>query len=176
MDGLIRILGRVINREIGHFHENGIRLRHLGRLDALPPRLQREVRDAIDLTRDNRRMTLSVAFNYGSRAEIVHAVQRLIDEGVRAEEVDEDRLASYLYTDGIPDPDLIIRTGGDMRLSNFLLWQAAYAEFYSTQTYWPDFGRDEIDQALRTYAARERRFGAAPRSERKKPHGAARRS
>ena len=171
VDGLIRILGRVINREIGHFHENGIRLRHLGRLDALPPRLQREVQDAIELTRHNTRMTLSVAFNYGSRVEIVHAVQRMMEDGVEPEAVNEDLFSSYLYTAGTPDPDLIIRTGGDMRLSNFLLWQAAYAEFYATPTYWPDFGRDEIDQALREYAARERRFGGLPERDGKKPYG-----
>jgi undecaprenyl diphosphate synthase len=162
VDGLIRILGRVINREIGHFHKNGIRLRHLGRLDALPVRLQKQVHDAIELTKDNSRMTLAVAFNYGSRMEIVEAVRRVIADGIQPDAVDEQVFASYLDTAGLPDPDLIIRTGGEMRLSNFLLWQAAYAELYSTPTYWPDFGRDEIDQALESYASRERRFGAAP--------------
>jgi undecaprenyl diphosphate synthase len=162
VEGLMRILGRVINREIGHLHENGIRLRHLGRLDALPPRLQKQVQDAIDLTRDNTRMTVSVAFNYGGRAEIVHAVQRIVANGVPPAAIDEALVSSYLDTAGVPDPDLIVRTGGEMRLSNFLLWQAAYAEFYATPTYWPDFGRDEIDEALRTYAARERRFGGVP--------------
>ena len=170
VEGLIRILGRVISREIGHFHENGIRLRHLGRLDALPSRLQKQVLDAIELTKDNTRMTLCVAFNYGSRAEIVHAVQRIVADGVPPEQIDDERIQSYLYTAGMPDPDLIIRTGGEMRLSNFLLWQAAYAELYPTQTYWPDFGRDDIDEALQTYAARERRFGAVPARNGKKPH------
>jgi len=162
VEGLLRILGRVINREIGHLHENGIRLRHLGRLDALPPRLQKQVQDAIELTKNNTGMTVSVAFNYGGRAEIVHAVQQIVADGVPAAEIDEALICSYLDTAGVPDPDLIIRTGGEMRLSNFLLWQAAYAEFYATPTYWPDFGRDQIDEALRTYAARDRRFGGVP--------------
>ena len=159
VEGLIRILGRVINREIGHFHENGIRLRHLGRLDRLPPRLQKQVQDAIALTKDNTRMTLCVAFNYGSHAEITQAVQQIIRDGLTPEHVDEETIARYLYTAGLPDPDLIIRTGGEMRLSNFMLWQAAYAEFYATETYWPDFGRDEIDRALAVFAGRERRYG-----------------
>jgi undecaprenyl diphosphate synthase len=164
VEGLIRILGRVINREIGHFHENGIRLRHLGRLDRLPPRLQKQVQDAIELTRNNTRMTLCVAFNYGSRAEITQAVQAILRDGLAPEQVDEQTIERYLFTAGLPDPDLIIRTGGEMRLSNFLLWQAAYAEFYATATYWPDFGRDEIDRALRAFAARERRYGGAEES------------
>jgi undecaprenyl diphosphate synthase len=163
VDGLLRILGRVINREISHLHEHGIRLRHIGRLDALPPRLQRQVADAIELTRANTRMTVSVAFNYGGRAEIVDALRRIVGDGVPPEQIDERLVARHLYTAEIPDPDLIIRTGGEMRLSNFLLWQAAYSEFYATPTYWPDFGREEIDRALRSFAARERRFGATPR-------------
>ena len=163
VDGLLRILGRVINREIGHLHKNGIRLRHIGRLDALPPRLQRQVADAIELTKANTHMTVSVAFNYGGRAEIADALRQIVIDGVPPEQIDERLIARHLYTADIPDPDLIIRTGGEMRLSNFLLWQAAYAEFYVTPTYWPDFGREEIDRALRSFAARERRFGAAPR-------------
>jgi undecaprenyl diphosphate synthase len=162
VEGLIRILGRVINREIGHFHQNGIRLRHLGRLDRLPSRLQKQVNDAIELTKGNTRMTLCVAFNYGSRAEIVEAVQRIVADGLPQDQIDEGTIGRYLSTAGLPDPDLIVRTGGEMRLSNFLLWQAAYAEFYATPTYWPDFGRDEIDRALSAYAARERRFGGVP--------------
>jgi undecaprenyl diphosphate synthase len=162
VDGLMRILGRALNREVAHLHEHGVRLVHIGRLDALPDRLQRKVREAIELTRTNTGITVALAFNYGGRAEIAHAVQRLVEEGVPAAEITEERTAAYLYTAALPDPDLIIRTGGEMRLSNFLLWQAAYAEFYATPTYWPDFGPAEIDRALYAYAARERRYGAVP--------------
>jgi undecaprenyl diphosphate synthase len=162
VDGLLRILGRGINREIEHLHRHNIRVRHLGRLDSLPPRLQRQVEDAVELTRNNTGMTVLVAFNYGGRAEIVHALQQIVADGVPAEQIDEGRVSAYLYTAGVPDPDLVIRTGGEMRLSNFLLWQAAYAEFYATPTYWPDFGREEIDRALQVFAARERRFGGVP--------------
>jgi undecaprenyl diphosphate synthase len=160
VNGLIRLLGRVLDRELAQLHNNGIRLLHLGELDVLPEQLQRRVVDAIKLTRDNTGMTVSLAFNYGGRAEIVQAVRRIVADGLPADSIDEATIASHLYTSGVPDPDLIVRTGGDMRLSNFLLWQAAYAEFYSTPTYWPDFGRDDIDKALETFAARERRFGA----------------
>jgi len=159
VDGLLRILGRGISREIDHMHQHDIRVRHLGRLDTLPARLQRQVVEAIALTKDNTGMTVCVAFNYGSRAEIADALRRIVADGIAAAAVDEELVASYLYTAGMPDPDLIIRTGGELRLSNFLLWQAAYAEFYATPTYWPDFGRDEIDAALTAFAARERRFG-----------------
>lgn len=162
VDGLLRLLNRALNREVKHFHRNNIRLLHLGRLDALAPRLQKQVEDAIYLTQANTRMTVSLAFNYGSRAEIVDAARRMIKDGIAADAVDEQLVSSYLYTADLPDPDLIIRTGGDMRLSNFLLWQAAYAEFYSTLTYWPAFGPEEIDEALRVYAQRDRRFGTAP--------------
>jgi undecaprenyl diphosphate synthase len=165
VDGLMRILGRVIRRELGHLHENGIRLLHLGRLEGLPPRLRRQVEEAMELTRHNRRMTLAIAFNYGGRAEIVDAVRRIVAAGVRPEEVDEALVARYLYTAELPDPDLIIRTGGEMRLSNFLLWQGAYAEFYSTPVYWPDFGEEDIDQALLAYSQRQRRFGRLPQDE-----------
>lgn len=157
--GLMAILAQVIDRETLELHRNGVQLRHIGRLHGLPQSLRARVLHAVDLTRNNDRLILNVAFNYGGRAEIVQAVRRLIEDGVRAEDVSEDLLASYLYTSGLPDPDLIIRTAGEMRLSNFLLWQAAYAEYWSTPAYWPDFGREELFQALRDYASRQRRFG-----------------
>lgn len=157
--GLLRILEEVINRETKNFHENGIKLRHLGRLDRLSKRLQRAVHRAMELTKDNTRMTLSIAFDYGGRAEIVDAVQCILRQGIPPESVNEALLSSYLYTAGLPDPDLIIRTGGEMRLSNFLLWQSAYSEYYSTPTFWPDFGREDIEKALITYSQRKRRFG-----------------
>lgn len=159
VSGLMRILSRVIKRETNNFHKEGIRLRHLGRLDGLSPKLQQEVLDAIELTKDNQRMTVCIAFNYGGRAEILDAVRRLMTNGVDPQGLDEISFSRYLYTADIPDPDLIIRTAGEMRVSNFLLWQGAYAEFYSIPIYWPDFESTHIDEALLAYSQRRRRFG-----------------
>ena len=159
VNGLMRILGHVIKRETNNFHKEGIRLRHLGRLDGLSPKLQQQVLDAIELTKGNRRMTVCIAFNYGGRAEILDAVRRLMANGVDPQGLDETAFARYLYTADIPDPDLIIRTAGEMRVSNFLLWQGAYAEFYSIPIYWPDFDCAHIDEALLAYSQRRRRFG-----------------
>ncbi|KPK46525.1 MAG: hypothetical protein AMJ77_05835 [Dehalococcoidia bacterium SM23_28_2] len=159
VQGLMRILGRVIKRETKHLHENGIRLIHLGRLDALSTKLQQEVLDAIELTKNNDRMTVCIAFNYGGRAEILDAARCLMSNGMSPDELDERVFSAYLYTADIPDPDLIIRTAGEMRISNFLLWQGAYAEFYCTDVYWPDFDNEDIDRALLDYSQRKRRFG-----------------
>jgi undecaprenyl diphosphate synthase len=117
------------------------------------------VRHAIELTRDNDRLTLNVAFNYGGKAEILDAVKRIIRDGVRPEDVDENLIARYLYTAGLPDPDMIIRTGNESRISNFMLWQGAYSEYYFTPVLWPDFDKDELRKALEDYTRRERRFG-----------------
>jgi undecaprenyl diphosphate synthase len=160
VSALIKLLGRVLERELRALHENDIRLLHFGSLAPLSPDLQKKVCDAIELTRNNKGLTVCLAFNYGGRAEIAEAVRRIVREGIPASEITEDVVAAHLDTRGIPDPDLIIRTAGEMRLSNFLLWQAAYAEYYATPTYWPDFDEAEIDRALAAYAARERRFGA----------------
>ena len=156
---LMQLVARVIKREIKELHERGVRLVHLGRLDNLAPSLRRQVLDAIDLTKGNAQMTVAIAFDYGGRAEIVDAVRRIIVDGLSPDQVDEETISSYLYTAGMPDPDLVIRTASEMRLSNFLIWQAAYAEYYSTPTYWPDFGPESVEEALRAYAQRERRFG-----------------
>ena len=160
VSGLMAILGEVIDRETAELHANGVRLRHIGSLDGLPPHLQQRVRYAVDLTRHNTRLTVNVAFNYGGRAEIVEAARRLIRAGVRPEDVDEEVVGAHLYTGGMRDPDLIIRTAGEMRMSNFLLWQAAYAEYWCTPLYWPDFGKDHLLQALHDFARRERRYGS----------------
>ena len=157
--GLIRILGRAIDRETKDFHRHGVRLRLLGRADKLSPALQRKVSHAIELTKDNDRLTLSVAFDYGGRDELVEAVKHIVTDGIPPEGIDESLVNGYLYTAGMPDPDLIIRTAGEMRLSNFLLWQAAYSEYYATPTYWPDFGPEDVEKALAAYSQRERRFG-----------------
>lgn len=157
--GLMRILEEVIDREVQNLHKNGVQLRHIGRLEGLSQRLQQAVRDALELTKENDRLILNVAFNYGGRSEILDAVRRLMGDGISPQELSEELFERYLYTAGLPPPDLIIRTGGEMRLSNFLTWQAAYAEYYSTPTYWPDFNEEELHKALLAYSQRERRFG-----------------
>jgi undecaprenyl diphosphate synthase len=157
--GLMSIFARVIDRELKELHEEGVQLRHVGRLEGISRSLRARVHHAIDLTKNNDRIILNVAFNYGGRAEIVDAVKRIIRSGVQAEEVTEELIGRYLYTTDCPDPDLIIRTSGEFRTSNFLLWQAAYAEYYVTPTYWPDFDKDELYKALLAFSQRHRRFG-----------------
>jgi undecaprenyl diphosphate synthase len=157
--GLLRILERMIQRELQALHKQGVRLRHIGLLDRLPRRLQKQVLDAIELTKENDRIVLNVAFDYGGRAEIVQAVQRVIHDGIAADQVNEELLSQYMYTAGQPDPDLIIRTGGELRTSGFMLWQSAYAEYYVTPTFWPDFDRAELYTALEAFSQRDRRFG-----------------
>jgi undecaprenyl diphosphate synthase len=164
VQGLIRLLGETIDRQLHELHEQGVRLNHIGRLDRLPKRLQKRVRGAIDLTKDNTRITLNVAFDYGGRYEIVNAVRRIIQDGVPAENVTEDLISHYLYTSDLPDPDFIIRTSGEFRISNFMIWQGAYAEYYITPTYWPDFGQEELYEALQSYAERDRRFGGVKKT------------
>lgn len=159
VNGLLRILQRMIRRELQELHKQGVKLRHLGRLDRLPESLQKQVLEAIELTKNNERIVLNVAFDYGGRAEIVHAVQQIIRDGIPPEKVTEDLLSSYMYTAAQPDPDLIIRTSGEMRSSGFMLWQSAYTEYYVTPTYWPDFGREELYRALIAFSQRDRRFG-----------------
>jgi undecaprenyl diphosphate synthase len=157
--GLIAILEEVIDRELKSLHENGVQLRHIGKLERLSDTLQDKVKHAIELTKDNDRLILNVAWNYGGRAEIVHAIQAIIRDGIPPEEITEELVSCYLYTCDCPDPDLIIRTSGEMRVSNFLIWQGAYSELYVTPHYWPDFGPDELLEALHDYAQRERRYG-----------------
>ena len=159
---LIRLIDHFIERELKALHQNGVRLRHLGSLAPLSSQLQRRVEEAVEQTKGNDRITVNMAFNYGGRQEIVDAVRRIVEDGVPAERIDEALFSSYLYTADLPDPDLLIRTAGEMRLSNFLLWQCHYAEYYVTPTYWPDFGSEEIEQALLVYSQRQRRFGGAP--------------
>ena len=156
---LLEIVKEVIRSEVEELHRGGIRLRHIGRLDRLPEDLRRSIHESIELTRHNSRITLCVAFDYGGRAEIVEAVRAMIADEVRPEDVSESLLRQYMYTDGMPDPDLIIRTSGEERLSNFLIWQAAYAEYYTTPVFWPDFDEAEVDKALEAYSGRRRRFG-----------------
>ncbi|MGC8873917.1 MAG: isoprenyl transferase [Chloroflexia bacterium] len=159
VQGLLGLLNEVIERETDELHRNGVRVCHIGRLEGLPEPLQAKIRWAVERTRDNTRMILNVAFNYGGRAEIVDACRRAIAAGLAPEEVTEERFASFLYTAGCPDPDLVIRTAGEMRLSNFLIWQSAYSEFYSTPVLWPDFGKEDLQAAIQAYGQRIRKFG-----------------
>ena len=167
IQGLMRILSEKIDQEIDSLHKNGARLLHLGRLDRLPEKLREKIHRAIELTKNNTKITLSIAFDYGGRIEILTALQRIIEEGVSPQELNETLFGNYLYTASLPDPDLIIRTGGEIRLSNFLLWQSAYSELYFTPVLWPDFGREEIEKALLAYSVRERRFGGLPKEKSK---------
>lgn len=160
--GLLSIFDRVIDRELGELHKEGVQLRHIGRMEHLSSKFRRKIQDAIDVTRNNQRLVLNVAFDYGGRAELVDAIRRIVADHVPVERIDEALVSSYLYTAGCPDPDLIIRTSGEMRLSNFLIWQSAYSEIYTTPTLWPDFDKGELYKALKAYDKRERRFGLAP--------------
>jgi undecaprenyl diphosphate synthase len=159
VNGLMRILEDVIDKELSELDEQGVQIRHLGRLDQLAPALQEKVLDAVDTTQHNSKLVLNVAFNYGGRDEIVQAIQQMLKDGVSPESVTPELVGKYLYTAGVPDPDLIIRTSGELRISNFLIWQAAYSEWYVTPTYWPDFGKEEFRKALDEYADRDRRYG-----------------
>jgi len=159
VQGLMHILEDVIDRELQELNDQGVQLRHIGRLDQLEPKLRDKVLYAMDYTKNNDRLVLNVAFNYGGRDEIVCAIQRMIRDGVKAEDVTDELVSQYLFTAGVPDPDLIIRTSGELRGSNFLIWQGAYCEWYFTPTYWPDFNKQEFLKALTEYSKRERRFG-----------------
>ncbi len=159
---LMRLFEQTLQEEVDELHQNGVRIRVIGRRERLSARLCRLVEEAETRTRENSRGALNVAINYGGRAEIVDAVRSLAREGQDLRKLDEETLAAHLYTAGLPDPDLIIRTAGELRTSNFLIWQAAYAELYVTQTLWPDFGAADLEAALADYAVRVRRFGGVP--------------
>ena len=159
VNGIIRLLSENLDRAIEIAHGQNIRIRHLGKEDRLPQAVQKKARAAIELTRNNSGLTVNIAFNYGGRSEIVNAAQEIVRRRVNINSLDESVFSGYLYTAGMPDPDLFIRTGGEMRLSNFLIWQSAYAELYFTPVLWPDFGRDELEKALADYGRRQRRFG-----------------
>jgi len=165
VQGLMGIVQDVIDRELEELNREGVQLRHIGRLERLEPRLRGKVLKAIERTKNNDRLILIVAFSYGGRDEIVWAIQRMMKDGILPENVDDEMVSRYLYTAGVPDPDLVIRTSGELRISNFLIWQAAYSEWYFTPTYWPDFNKDEYRLALEAFAHRERRYGKVSSSE-----------
>jgi undecaprenyl diphosphate synthase len=163
--GLMKIFEDVIDRELQELHDQGVQLRHIGRLDRLDPAFRDKVLYALETTRHNSRLVLNVAFNYGGRDEIVNAIQQMIREGVKAEDVTTELVNQYLFTAGVPDPDLIIRTSGELRGSNFLIWQGAYSEWYFPPVYWPDFDKEQLRLALEEYGHRERRYGRVSRAK-----------
>ena len=159
VEGLMAIMEEFIDKELDELDAEGVQIRHVGKMEGVRPSLQRKIQESIERTRDNQRLVLNVAFNYGGRDEIVQAVRRIVREGIPADAITEETIAERLYTAGIPDPDLVIRTSGEIRTSNFLPWQAAYAEWYFTPVLWPDFGREHLLAAIADYNHRERRFG-----------------
>ncbi|MCD6302345.1 MAG: isoprenyl transferase [Anaerolineae bacterium] len=156
---LLALAESVLDNRLQELHEAGVRLRHLGRTEGLPQAIVTKIARAEELTAGNTRLGLNIAFNYGGRAEIVDAFKALMAEGLSPEAIDEQTISDHLTTRGLPDPDLVIRTAREMRLSNFLIWQAAYAEYYSTEVLWPDFGREDLYEALAAFQNRHRRFG-----------------
>ena len=159
VEGLMEIFADASERETRSLHRNGVRIRHIGSFENVPLAQARSIERAVELTRDNDRLQMNVAFNYGGRAEVVRAVREIVAEGVPPEEIDEETITRHLYTAGMPDPDLVIRTAGEMRLSNFLIWQASYSEYYFSSKMWPDFGEEDFRHALDAYATRRRKFG-----------------
>ncbi|MDH5606401.1 MAG: isoprenyl transferase [Anaerolineae bacterium] len=159
VSGLMNIFDDVFDRELVELNRQGAQLRHIGRMEGIPPNMKRRIIQGVEATKDNDKFVLNVAFNYGGRDEIVYAIQQIVKDGIPEDEITEELVSEYLFTKGIPDPDLVIRTSGEQRISNFLLWQSAYAEWVFPDTFWPDFGREELLDAIRDYAHRERRFG-----------------
>ena len=165
VSGLLDLLQSVIASEVGKLHRNNVRIRRLGVRSRLPAPLAEAIESAVSLTAANTGLELCVAFDYGGRAEIVEAVRRIVASGTAPEDVTEEMVRANLYLPDVPDPDLIIRTAGEQRLSNFLIWQAAYSEYYQTPTFWPDFDAAEVERALDEYKRRNRRFGALPKED-----------
>jgi undecaprenyl diphosphate synthase len=159
VQGLMKIFEDVIDSELQELHDKGVQIRLIGRLDRLAPDIREKVIHALDYTQHNRRLILNVAFNYGGRDEIVNAIQCMIRDGVDVNQVTESLVNQYLFTFGVPDPDLIIRTSGELRGSNFLIWQGAYSEWYFPPVYWPDFDKEQLRLAIEEYGHRERRYG-----------------
>ena len=157
--GLMRLLAESLDKEVDELHRNGVQLRHIGDLAPLSDILKSRIQAAIELTKNNNRLVANIAFNYGGRQEITAAVREIVREQIPPEEITEDVISAHLYTAGQPQVELIIRTSGEFRVSNFLLWQGAYAEYYISPLYWPDFDKDEFYKALQTFGQRDRRFG-----------------
>jgi len=162
VEGLMNIFDDVFDRELNELHKRGAQLRHVGRLEGVRPSMIEKIKRGVERTKNNQRLVLNVAFNYGGRDEILHVVRKIVESGVKPEEVTPELIEKSLFTSGSPDPDLVIRTSGEMRTSNFLLWQTAYSEWYFPEVFWPDFGREQLLEAIQEYSQRERRFGLVP--------------
>jgi len=159
VESLFALLEAAIRDETDELRAQGVRVRLLGRLDELPPHTRRSIESALEATEGGQRLQLNIAFNYAGRTELVDAIRRIVEAGTPAAEIDEQTVSAQLYTAGMPDPDLVIRTGGEQRLSNFLIWQSAYAELVVSETLWPDFGPQALDASLAEFTRRSRRFG-----------------
>ncbi len=156
---LMDLLAHTIKNELDELHENGVVINFIGDLTKLNFKLQEILNNAVEHTKDNKGVKLQIAFNYGSRDEIVNAVKKIVSQGVQADDITEDLISKQLYTQNIPDPDLLIRTGGEMRISNYLLWQIAYSEIFVTKEYWPDFDEKSLAGAIEEFGNRQRRYG-----------------
>ena len=163
--GILKLMEEALIKQTPQLHEKNIKVIHLGKIDRLEESMKLALQNAQDLTKFNPGITLNVAFDYVGRDEILEAVRSLIREQIQPEEIDEALFSSHMYTHPSPDPDLVIRTGGELRISNFLLWQSAYSEYYHTPTYWPDLDDSELDLALKSYQSRDRRFGGVNAEE-----------
>jgi undecaprenyl diphosphate synthase len=159
VNGLMMLLETVVVNELDELHREGVRIRHIGRLESLPAGLRDKIKRAVEITRENKKMVFTIAWNYGGRDEIIWAIQNIIRDGVKPEEVTEKLVSSYLFTSDVPDPELLIRTSGELRLSNFLLWQTAYSEWVVSPVFWPDFDKEDLRKAIIEYGNRDRRFG-----------------
>jgi undecaprenyl diphosphate synthase len=160
VDGIMDVFSEAVASQTEDLHKQNVRIVHVGKTENLSPGLRDAVVDAQRLTADNTRITLNIAFDYGGRAEILEAARRIIKDGINPDSIDEELFSQYLFTAHCPDPDLIIRTGGEQRISNFLLWQSAYSEMHYTSTLWPDLDAAELVQVLETFGSRRRRYGA----------------
>ena len=159
VDFLMNLLASTIKSQLDELHQNDVKLKFIGYLKALNPQLQEILADAEEKTKNNNGVNLQIAINYGARNEITNAIKDMINQGVQAQDVNEELVSKFLYTSDIPDPDLLIRTGGEMRISNYLLWQIAYSEFYVTKMYWPEFDEEALKNSILEFAKRQRRWG-----------------
>ena len=159
VDGLFQLLENVIGKEALELHKKGARIKHVGRLTNISSTLRKSIDDAVKLTEKNNGINVGFAFNYGGRTEILDAIKNIVNNGINVEGLTEEEFRHYLYTGDYPDVDLVIRTGGEIRTSNFLIWQSAYSEYYFTPVLWPDFDEEELEKALQNYSQRQRRFG-----------------
>lgn len=169
VSGLMRLFWEVIQSDLDRLDRNGVRLRHIGRMEGLSSDIQEAIQRSIEVTKHNTKLALNVCFNYGGRMEVVDAVRQIVADGLAPEMITEEVISRYLYTKNLPDPDLVIRTASEMRLSNFLIWQAAYSEYYATETLWPDFTREDFINALNAYSQRQRRFGKVASAGQQQP-------